>query len=55
MSGQREGVTCWVYVGLDTALFHARSGEPACVGYRAVPSQIARLLGGELPHPHDHR
>lgn|SRR5690242_7244131 len=47
LGAHHAGVTCWVYVGLDTTMSQRPSGQPACAGDRAVPPRIARALRGE--------
>ena len=49
MAGRREGITCWVYVTLDTRLSELNSGQPDCAGNSALPPRIASILRGETP------
>ena len=49
MAGRREGITCWVYVTLDTRLSELNSGQPACAGNSALPPRIDSILRGETP------
>src|SRR5213080_2931238 len=49
MAGRREGITCWVYVTLDTRLSEFNSGQPACAGNSALPPRIDSMLRGETP------